>query len=366
MRAQIWILGGTGRSGRTIAAHLAERGLTPVLVGRDAGRLRAAAERTDSETLQAPSLATAASEIRRRRPVVVINTVGPFTATAPEVVHACRAVGSHYLDLANDVAALSAAFERHDAATQAGHTLVTGAGFGVTATESVVVKLCEDRPAPLRVRVDMVPSMALEEGTAGEALIGTLLGGLVGHQIADGHLAPARILSAAVRLTLPDGSQVTTASMPLGELLAAHRASGAQHVLSASSETPSSPVIRAMMPALSTLMRWERLRSFTTRRLAKVRVKAKERPREHSWGHAVVTWADGETREGWLRLGDAQAFTGAVAAEITRRLLAREGRPGVYTPAALFGPSLAESCGGQYLLPEPGRQRHEYGSDPTH
>ncbi|MGZ0202597.1 saccharopine dehydrogenase NADP-binding domain-containing protein [Streptomyces sp. RM1] len=356
MSAQIWLLGGTGRSGRTIAAQLAERGLTAVLVGRDAHRLHAAAEQTDSDTLLAPSLATAASEIRRQRPSVVINTVGPFTATAPEVIDACRAVGSHYLDLANDVAALSAAFQMHEAATRAGHTLVTGAGFGVTATESVVVKLCEGRPAPLRVRVDMVPSMAMEEGTAGEALIGTLLGGLEGRQIVDGHLAPAQIFGDAVRLTLPDGSQVTTASMPLGELLAAHRASGARHVLSASSEAPSSPVIRAMMPAVSTLMRWERLRSFTTRRLARVRVKAKERPREHSWGHAAVTWADGETREGWLRLGDAQEYTGAVPAEIARRLLAGEGRPGAYTPAALFGPALAESCGAEYLLPQPRRR----------
>ncbi|CDR07512.1 saccharopine dehydrogenase NADP-binding domain-containing protein [Streptomyces iranensis] len=356
MSAQIWVLGGTGRSGRSIAAQLAQCGLTAVLVGRDAHRLHAAAEQTDSEALLAPSLATAASEIRQQRPSVVVNTVGPFTATAPAVVDACRAVGSHYIDLANDVAALSAAFEMHDAATQAGHTLVTGAGFGVTATESVVVKLCEGRPAPLRVRVDMVPSMAMEEGTAGEALIGTLLGGLEGRQITDGRLGPARIFSDAMRLTLPDGSQVTTASMPLGELLAAHRASGARHVLSASSEAPSSPVIRAMMPAVSTLMRWERLRSFTTRRLAQVRVKATERPREHSWGHAVVTWADGETREGWLRLGDAQEYTGGVPAEIARRLLAGGGRPGAYTPAALFGPALAESCGAEYLLPQPGRR----------
>lgn len=159
-----------------------------------------------------------------------------------------------------------------------------------------------------------------------------------------------------MRLTLPEGSQVTTASMPSGELLAAHRASGARHVLSATSEAPSSPLIRAVMPALSALMRWARLRSCATRHLARVRVEAKERPREHSWGHAVVTWTDGETREGWLRLGDAQEYTGAVPAEIARRLLAGEGRPGAFTPAALFGPTLAESCGAAYLLPQRGRR----------
>ncbi|MFJ3895634.1 saccharopine dehydrogenase NADP-binding domain-containing protein [Streptomyces sp. NPDC090083] len=356
MSAQIWVLGGTGRSGRAIAEQLAQRGLPAVLVGRDANRLHTAAEQSAAETLLAPSLAAAASEIRRQRPGVVINTVGPFTETAPAVVDACRDVRCHYIDLANDVAALSAVFDMHDAATRVGHTLVTGAGFGVTATESVVVKLCEGRPAPLRVRVDMVPSLAMEEGTVGEALIGTLLGGLEGHRITEGRLTRAQMFGDAVRLTLPDGSQVTTASMPLGELLAAQRASGARHVLSASSEAPSSFVIRAMMPAVSTLMRSERLRSFTVRRLARVRVKARERSRDHSWGHATIIWADGETREGWLRLGDAQEYTGAVPAEIAKRLLAGEGSPGAYTPAALFGSALAESCGGEYLLPRPVRR----------
>ncbi|WP_238696688.1 saccharopine dehydrogenase NADP-binding domain-containing protein [Streptomyces sp. E5N298] len=158
--------GGTGRSGRTIAARPARLGLTAILVGRSAARLHATAQQTHSETLAAPSHTAAAAEIRQRHPAVVINTAGPFTTTAPGVVDAHRAVGSHYIDLANDVAALSATYELHDAAVQAGHTVITGAGFGVTATESVVVKLCEGRHAPLRVRVDMVPSTAMAEGTA--------------------------------------------------------------------------------------------------------------------------------------------------------------------------------------------------------
>lgn len=350
MSEQIWILGGTGRSGRAIAAQLARRGLSAVLVGRDATRLEAAAEETGSETLVAPSLAATAAEIRRQGPRVVINTVGPFTTTAPIVIDACRSTGSHYIDLANDVEALAATFERHDTAVEAGQTLVTGAGFGVTATESVVVKLCEGRPTPLRVRVDMLPSMAREEGVAGEALIGSLLGSLQGLRISDGRLVAAPIGAEALELTLPDGTTVTSASMPLGELLAAQRASGARFVLSASSEAPSSFLARTMVSAVSGLMRWERLRTFATRHLARMPVKAKEAPREHSWGHAVVTWADSETREGWLRLGDAHEYTGAVPAEIAQRLLAGSGRPGAYTPAALFGATLATACGGEYVL----------------
>jgi hypothetical protein len=95
------------------------------------------------------------------------------------------------------------------------------------------------------------------------------------------------------------------------------------------------------------------VRNFAKSRLAQVKLKARPRPRPYSWGHARVEWGDGTVQEGWLRVGDAQAFTGAVPAEAARRLLAGEGRPGAFTPAALFGPALALACGGQYVIDAP-------------
>jgi short subunit dehydrogenase-like uncharacterized protein len=353
---EVWILGGTGRSGRAIATALRERGIRPVLAGRDAERLTAAAE--GDRTVVAGSVAGMAAEIRRQGPAVVVNTIGPFTATAPPLIEACRSVGD-YLDLANDLAAVSATLGLGAPVAAAGRTVVTGAGFGVTATESVVVKLCAGRPAPQSVRVDMVPSLALEAGALGEALAGTLLEGLPGvegggryqsRRYRGGRLVAARVGGDPVRLTLPDGSAVTTGGMPFGELIAAQRASGAPDVLAASSEAPSSPVVRAVLPMATALLAIPGVRAFATRRLAAVKFPARPQPRDHSWGHAVVRWADGTTREGWLRVGEAQGWTGVVPAEIVRRLLAGEGRPGAFTPAALFGPSLAEACGGEYRI----------------
>ncbi|MFI5958977.1 hypothetical protein [Cryptosporangium sp. NPDC051539] len=352
----VWILGGTGRSAGAIAAELHHRGIRPVLVGRDAGRLMAAAN--GLPTVVAGSVGETADAIRRERPTVVVNTIGPFTETAASLLDACLP-SSDYLDLANDLAAVSATLGRGDDFAAAGRAAVTGAGFGVTATESVVAKLCEGRPIPQRVRVDMVPSLTVEAGLVGDALAGTLVEGLPGFEggrrfqgrrYQNGRLVPDKLAGDPIRLVLPDGSTVTTASMPLGELMAAQRASGAANVVSASSEAPASPVVRAVLPAATALLNIAPMRAFARRRLAAVRFKAAPKPREHSWGHAVIEWADGSMREGWLRVGEAQAWTGTVPAEIVRRLLDGEGKPGAYTPAALFGPTLAESCGGEYQI----------------
>ncbi len=360
---QVWVLGGTGRVGRGMAERLTATGVEPVLVGRDAGRLRSAAERFGHATYVAPTLEAAAAGIRDARPAVVVSTVGPFGTSAPPVVDACLAAGSDYVDLANDLAAVTALLDRQADAERAGRTLVTGAGFGVVATESVVVWLCSGPDGTgstrqaVRVRTDMVPSLALQAGPLGEALAGTLVDGLPGaaggrrfqgRRFTDGRLGPAPLAGSVRTLTTPEGDTVTTALMPLGELVAAQRASGAPSVESASSEVPHGRLVRALLPVGSNLLAVGPLRRFAARRLAAVTFPARPAPRAHSWGHAVVTWTDGTTSEGWLRLGEAQATTDAVAAEVVRRLVLGECRPGASTPAALFGPGLARSVGGEY------------------
>ena len=346
---EVWILGATGRSGRGVARRLAEAGMTPVLVGRDPERLKAID--TGGRTVVVPTVDAMADEVRRQQPGVVLNTVGPFTATAGVLADA-GLPGSHYLDLANDVVSASQLLERHDAAVAAGRTLVTGAGFGVVATQSVVAMLVRDRATPVRVRVDGVPSVAAEEGPIGDAVAATLVDGLPagGLRFAGGRLARDRVGGDRRSLTLPDGTTVTTASVPLGELVAAWRVSGAPDVVAASSGVPSGIAARGILPVAGTLLAARPLRDLVRRRVARAAMPARPRPREHSYAHAEVEWANGTRREGWLRMGDASDFTTAVAIETILRLLRGEAPPGAYTPAEAFGPELAVAAGGEFLL----------------
>lgn len=175
----VWVLGATGRVGHAVATELAAAGFVPVLVGRNGESLRRVAEDlgTASRVVLSGSLEEMADEIRQQRPAVVVNTVGPFARTAPLIARACLS-SSHYVDLANDVTSVSALLELHDEAVAGGRILVTGSGFGVLATESVVSTLCRDRPSPHHVRVDALPSVALEAGAFGEALAATIIDGL--------------------------------------------------------------------------------------------------------------------------------------------------------------------------------------------
>ncbi|MFD3403237.1 saccharopine dehydrogenase NADP-binding domain-containing protein [Kribbella sp. NPDC058693] len=344
----IWILGATGRTGREIATRVAARGGAPVLVGRNADRLRkTAADLGLDDVLVTDDLP---GEIARRRPTVVVNTIGGYADTAVPIARACLP-GGHYVDLANDLVAMPQLLALHDEAVAAGSTFVTGAGFGVLAVESVVAHLCADRPTPSQVRVDALPSVAIEGGPLGEALARSIVSGLTtgGLVFEDGRLTKARLAADAREHALPDGQTAKSAGAPTGELLAAQLSSGAPSVVSTSGLMPTAPIVRVVLPAVGALLKIPAVRRFAVRRMAAIEGKPTPRPREHSWGHAVVTWADGTTLEGWLRAGDAMEFTVSAVAETAVRLARGEGQAGAYTPARALGAELAEAAGGTFL-----------------
>lgn len=289
----------------------------------------------------------------------MIDTIGPFSETAFPIARACLP-GAHYVDISNELFSVIALLGLHDEAASSGRTFVTGAGFGVLATESIVLKLCEGQPPAASVRVDAMATVEAEPGHIGSALAATIVDVLAagGRRYEHGQLVRSRLLSDLESLALPDGSCVKTATGPSGELEAARRASGAALAVAASSMVPASPMLRAVLPAVLPLLRIRPLRHLAIRQIAAIELKPKQqsevkpqgRRREFSWAHARVQWASGANREGWLRTGDAHIFATNVAVEVAKRLVRDGGRPGAYTPGALFGPALAVDVGGQFFL----------------
>lgn len=348
-RTGIWIVGATGRTGRVLTRRLLETTDHEVtLVGRDATRLARAAEDLPRPVRTAvhPDLAATAGAVRDGRPLVVVNLAGDYRNSTTLLARAV-VPGGHYVDLANDLHVLEALRALDADARAAGSTLVTAAGFGVLATEAVVVDLTRDRPTPASVQVDALGSSATEGGELGEAFAASVVDVLTsgGREFRRGDLVRTRLAARTGRFTLPDGTSAVSASAPSAELLAAQLASGAPDVVATSGLVPAQPVVRALLPLAGRVLSVPALRRAAVARLAGTRTKAADRPRPHSWGHAVVVWPDGSRREGWLRAGDAMEFTGEVLLAVTRRVADGRANPGAHTPVAACGPDVAEEAG---------------------
>lgn len=352
---EVWILGAAGRCGRAITAQLARAQLLPVLVGRDGMALRnlAATIGDDARVVTVNSIAQIVDEIARNRPAVVVNTIGPFARTAVPLAQACLS-GTHYVDLSNEVTSIIAVLGLNARAAACGSTLVSGAGFGVLASESLVFTLCEGERPVRSVRVDVIPMVRPERCRIGSSRAASLLDSLAlgGLAFEKDALEPVKLFSALEQITLPDGTCVETGAVAAGDLEAARRASGASCAIAASSRIPTVALVRTLAPAAVKLLRISILRRLATDLLARWPACTDSPGRDFSWVRARLAWDTGEVRQAWLRSGDAMAFTAAAAAEVAIRLAREPARAGAFTPAALFGAELAIAAGGTFLLTE--------------
>jgi short subunit dehydrogenase-like uncharacterized protein len=314
----VLLLGAAGNSGQLIAAELAARGLSIRLAGRRLGLLEDLAQALDADggttdvcTVDINDVVSLAEAISGAG--VVLSTIGPFTRQAGPVIDACLAAGVSYVDIANEWPAVRGLLARDEQARAHAVPLVTGAGFGPAATETLVLRLVEQTGVvPGLVRVAAAAGVTRQSDGVRQTIQESLSPG-VAFTYRDGQLVREALGSGGTVLTF-GGGQRQTLPGPVGDLETARLASGAANVV-AYITNPTA-------------------RSAGT----------------DSYAWAEVVGPDGHILTAELHTGEGVRATAAIAAETTQRVLAGV-KPGAWTTGQLFGAALVtDSTGAQVTV----------------
>ena len=221
------IYGATGTTGTLIAEEAIRRGHQPVLAGRSAASLAALGKR-----LGLPWMAVGLDEPDQLQRAVsevdaVLNAAGPFIATAPPLVQACLAAGTHYLDIAGEIPVLQHLFARDQAARERNIALIGGVGFGVVASNSLVKYVADQLPGATTLELAVKADNQQASQGATKSGLEVLAGG--GRVYRDGRLVPYRLGKGLKALRFPDGT-VDILPVPSGDLEAAYRATGIANI----------------------------------------------------------------------------------------------------------------------------------------
>ena len=135
----IVVYGATGFTGRLVAEYLAERypaasGLRWAMAGRSQSKLEAVRDEigapADTPLVVADAGDSASLDALVSSTRCVLTTVGPYTLYGSDLVAACAASGTDYLDLSGEVLWMNQMIEQHHAAAQkSGARIVHSAGF---------------------------------------------------------------------------------------------------------------------------------------------------------------------------------------------------------------------------------------------
>lgn len=125
------VYGAYGHTGRFVVAELCRRGWTPILSGRDAGRLDLLGEAFPGLERRLASVGDPPSLDRMLEgAIAVVNCAGPFLDTAVAVIGAALRARVHYLDIGAEQQAVLDAFALFsDSAQRAKITVVPAMAF---------------------------------------------------------------------------------------------------------------------------------------------------------------------------------------------------------------------------------------------
>lgn len=348
MSQPTWMIyGATGVTGMLIAEEAIRHGYQPLLAGRSAEALASLGTR-----LGLPWMAVSLDEQDQLAQVVstvdaVLNAAGPFIFTAPPLVQACLTVGTHYLDIAGEIAVLQYLFTHDQAARERHISLIGGVGFGTVASNGLVKYVADQLPDATTLELAVKAENQLTSQGAAKSALEVLAGG--GRVYRDGRLVPFRLGKGMKTVRFPDGSRDILPA-PTGDLEAAYRATGVPNI------TAYLPFQRSAALLLP-LAQWGLSFRPIRRGLGAIVEKqgahqrdTQEDGQRRSYAWARATNQRGQQVEAWLELGEGYHFTAASSVQAVAQTL--RGRPsGALTPVQAFGVDFVLNIEEVRLLP---------------
>jgi short subunit dehydrogenase-like uncharacterized protein len=331
------IYGSYGYSGRLIADLAVERGLQPILAGRNATQVAQQASRLGaphrSFTLESPAALDAAlSGVE-----VVLHCAGPFVHTAMPMVEACMRRGIHYVDITGELLVFEALAARTREFEERGIMVLPGAGFDVTPSDCLAAHLAARLPGATHLALALKGFASVSRGTAATAIEG-LSSSRTGMVRREGALTPVAPLHKALEVDFGRGPRPVVA-FPWADVSTAWHSTGIPNIEVYLAMNPSLQRGARLSYKLGPLLRLppvtRLLRALVNSQVTGPSDEERATGRSQVWGR--VEDASGQMAEARLTTLDPYTLTAHTAVGAIERILRGEVRPGFNTPSLAFG-----------------------------
>ncbi|MET1013303.1 MAG: saccharopine dehydrogenase NADP-binding domain-containing protein, partial [Paenisporosarcina sp.] len=161
------IYGANGYTGNLMAEMAVERGLTPILAGRNREEIQALAGKLKLEYRVFPldkfeQLIAGLSGVQ-----LVLHCAGPFSKTSSLMIEGCLHQGTHYLDITGEINVFEYVHssEIAERAKKANIILCSGVGFDVIPTDCVALKVKKLLPTATHLSLGFDSDSGISPGT---------------------------------------------------------------------------------------------------------------------------------------------------------------------------------------------------------
>src|SRR6187402_2417612 len=173
------LYGANGYTGELITRFAAERGLKPILAGRNAIKIEELAKKHHLDYRVFSLDETDRIDAALQEVEMVLHCAGPFSITSRPMAEACLRNKKHYTDITGEIAVFEAMAALDKKAQEAGIMLMPGVGFDVVPSDCLARHLKDRLPSATHLTLAFYGMGRISHGTQATMTMNVGRGGAI-------------------------------------------------------------------------------------------------------------------------------------------------------------------------------------------
>ncbi len=335
------IYGANGYTGELITRMAAERGMRPVVAGRNEAAIKELAEKHGLEHRVFSLEETEKLDAALNEAAMVLHCAGPFSLTSRQMGEACLRIGTHYTDITGEIAVFEACAAADQKAKDAGIMVMPGVGFDVVPSDCLARRLKDRLPSATNLTLAFYGKGRISHGTQATMTMNIGKGGAVRR---DGKIKPVPAAWRTREIDFGEGVVKLGVTIPWGDVSTAFYSTGIPNIEVYTVAPPSALKLMKLSRFIGPLLATGPVQRYLQGKIPPGGPSDEERARGKTllWGEASDD--AGNRIEERLTVPEGYTTTALTALEITRRILAGDLKPGFQTPPMAYGPDLIDAA----------------------
>jgi uncharacterized repeat protein (TIGR03833 family) len=226
MTGRFLIYGANGYTGELITRFAAERGMKPILAGRNAIAIEELAKKHHLDYRVFSLDETARLDAALQEVDMVLHCAGPFSLTSRKMVEACLRNKKHYTDITGEISVFESMAALGDKAKASEVMVMPGVGFDVVPSDCLARHLKDRLPSATHLSLAFYGMGRISHGTQATMTMNVGRGGAIRK---DGKITP---VPAAWKSREIDFGEVkrTGVTIPWGDVATAYYSTGIPNI----------------------------------------------------------------------------------------------------------------------------------------
>ncbi len=337
MTNRFLIYGANGYTGELIVRYAAERGLKPILAGRNEAAVKELAETHGMEYRVFALDDTAKLDAALQEVDMVLHCAGPFSITSRPMVEACIRNGKQYTDITGEISVFETCAAMDKKAKDAGVMVMPGVGFDVVPSDCLAKHLAERLPSATHLTLMWYGMGRMSHGTQSTMTMNVGRGGAVRK---DGNITPVPAAWKAREIDFGEGVVKTGVTIPWGDVSTAYHSTGIPNIEVYTVAPPSAIKAMKMSRYLGWLLATGPFQRYLQGKIKPGGPSDKEREKGRTFMRGEARDNDGNSVTALQQGPEGYTLTAIAALNIAEKITGGNFKPGYQTPASAYGANL--------------------------